>query len=308
MFKNTLKRGSLLAGMAILGLFLSISSPVDSFARQHHRSGKTVRKASHSARTGRHGKSSSKKHHFASRALSDSEKDAIIEKLQTIAGVSVDSLSTEDSLATLSDAMQSAANEIFGSNYSLLTDPSLTERDATAVALDSDGLRLTNVNATTDSVVAATKSDVVEHIIGWLGTPYVFGGASSKGIDCSAFTRGIYRESFNVNLPRTAYMQSVLGTQVGRNQLQFGDMVFFKTARYAPVTHVGIYVGDGLFANSQGSRGVTLASLEDPYWSAKFLFGKRLFTDTKTAHTEVNKSIDYALASGDLEPDFHKFD
>ena len=126
----------------------------------------------------------------------------------------------------------------------------------------------------------------MQHIIDWVGTKYVFGGAGRNGIDCSAFIREVFRTSFNVELPRTASMQSILGSKVSKDELQFGDLVFFKTARYAPVTHVGIYVGEGLFANASSSRGVTVASIESPYWAKKFLFAKRLFTNAATAQAD----------------------
>ena len=86
----------------------------------------------------------------------------------------------------------------------------------------------------------------MQHIIDWVGTRYHFGGLSRDGIDCSAFTREVFRTSFNVDLPRTANMQSVLGSSVNKSGLKFGDLVFFHTAGYAKVTHVGIYVGEGL--------------------------------------------------------------
>lgn len=314
MFNNTLRRGIILASAAMLGFILSVSAPSDSFAR-HKRSGKVVRNASHSAhgKHGRHGKLSRTKHR-ASRVLNDDEKIAVIEKLKTITGVELDSNSTAYADSASMDSTSEApvlltSSDLFGYNFSVLSEQSMTGRDATAVTIDANLLAPSNsADSTTKPAIKATKSDVVASIIDWLGTPYVFGGASHKGIDCSAFTRGIFRQSFGVDLPRTAQMQSVLGSQVAKNDMQFGDMVFFKTARYAAVTHVGIYVGEGLFANAQGSRGVTLASLEDPYWSRKFLFAKRLYSSTQTAQTEVNKSIDYALASGTLDSSYHKYD
>jgi len=312
MFKNTLRRGMLLVGFASLSILLSVTAPSDSFAR-HKRSGKVVRNASHGARHGRHGKPSRTKHHV-SRVLNDVEKDEVIAKLKTITGVELDSASANvdsTSMDSISDAPALVtASDLFGYNFSVLSEQSYSGRDANVVNLGSEIMapQTNAADSTAKPVIKATKSDVVASIIDWLGTPYVFGGSSHKGIDCSAFTRGIFRQSFGVDLPRTAAMQSVLGSPVAKNLMQFGDMVFFKTARYAAVTHVGIYVGEGLFANAQGSRGVTLASLEDPYWSRKFLFAKRLYSSTQTAQTEVNKQIDLALASGSLDTGYHKFD
>lgn len=144
--------------------------------------------------------------------------------------------------------------------------------------------------------VAATRSDVMQQIIDWVGTRYHFGGVGRNGIDCSAFTREVFRKAFNVELPRTASEQSNLGNDVKKPQLHFGDLVFFHTARHARVSHVGIYVGEGLFANASCSRGVTVCSLESEYWSKHFLFAKRLFTNTATAQREIGEKLHLAAA------------
>ena len=107
--------------------------------------------------------------------------------------------------------------------------------------------------------------------------------------------------SFNVDLPRTASMQSVLGSSVHKDNLKFGDLVFFHTARYAKVSHVGIYVGEGLFCQckllarcyGQFTRIVNTGQ-------KRFLFAKRLFTNTATAQTEVGNYLKTATASGEL--------
>jgi hypothetical protein len=154
-----------------------------------------------------------------------------------------------------------------------------------------------------DPKVTSTRSDVMQHIIDWVGTRYHFGGVCREGIDCSAFTREVFRTSFNVDLPRTASMQSVLGSSVHKDNLKFGDLVFFHTGRYAKVSHVGIYVGEGLFANASCSRGVTVSSLDSKYWAKRYLFAKRLFTNTETAQAEVRNSLKLAAAAGDVAED-----
>jgi lipoprotein Spr len=301
MLKSTLRRGALSVGLAVLGFFLSVSAPSDSFARQR-RSGKVVRKASHSVRHGRRAKSHSVKFHRVSRPIIGSEKQAIIEQLRSITDTEV-SDSLIDSSNVASNAMYSPID------LSLVVNAPLMQKDATAIVLDSDFFREHNFSLLDNAdTINVTKSDIVNNIIAWFGTRYVFGGETANGIDCSAFTRDVFRKSFGVDLPRTAAMQSVLGQKIERTGLQFGDMVFFKTDRYAPVTHVGIYMGEGLFANAQSSRGVTLASLNDPYWAAKFLFGKRMYGNMSTARTEVNKELDLAVESGSLPATYHEFD
>ncbi len=141
---------------------------------------------------------------------------------------------------------------------------------------------------------AAERSDVMAEIINWIGTRYEFGGQDRAGIDCSSFTKQVFEKAFGLDLPRTAYEQSQLGDPVKKDELQFGDLVFFKTARYAPITHVGIYIGEGLFANAACSRGVTVASLESEYWSAHYVGARRLLA-SGTASISTSAS-DKAMA------------
>lgn len=91
----------------------------------------------------------------------------------------------------------------------------------------------------------------------WSGTPYLFGGESRRGIDCSAFTRQVFRESTAVELPRTSGQQFGTGEALEPAQLQKGDVVFFDTLERGRITHVGVYVGEGQFAHASSSRGVT---------------------------------------------------
>lgn len=97
----------------------------------------------------------------------------------------------------------------------------------------------------------------------YIGVPYVYGGSSPKGFDCSGFTSYIYRQ-LGVSIPRGASGQYNAGTAVSRENLQPGDLVFIANPAYTagyPVSHVGIYVGDGQYIHADCSRGVTISSL-----------------------------------------------
>ncbi len=120
------------------------------------------------------------------------------------------------------------------------------------------------------------KQEIMDNIMDWIGTPYLFGGNTRRAIDCSAFVREIYHSTGNIMLPRTAREQNTVGIKVARKNLEFGDLVFFNTRRGVYVSHVGIYLGDNLFAHASSRYGVTVSSLESEYYNKRLIGAKRL--------------------------------
>jgi len=108
----------------------------------------------------------------------------------------------------------------------------------------------------------------------FLGVPYKLGGSTLRGIDCSAFVKKIY-EIFNIELPRTTREQFSVGKKVEKDQLEEGDLVFFK--RRGNSSHVGIYIGDNQFVHASSyNRQVKIDYLDTPYYSKRFLRGVRV--------------------------------
>jgi cell wall-associated NlpC family hydrolase len=97
--------------------------------------------------------------------------------------------------------------------------------------------------------LASRPGKVVTLAMQYLGVPYVFGGASPRGFDCSGLVQYVYAK-VDVSLPHSARMQYDCGTPVSRSALQIGDLVFFFT----PIQHVGIYIGNGKMINATGSQ------------------------------------------------------
>ena len=107
----------------------------------------------------------------------------------------------------------------------------------------------------------------------WQGTPYRFGGVDEQGMDCSAFTRNMYQEAYGMQLPRSTYEQIELGREISQQELQPGDLVFFRTGR---TQHNGVYVGNGEFAHASSSVGVTISRLDNVYWRTRYWQARRL--------------------------------
>jgi peptidoglycan DL-endopeptidase CwlO len=107
----------------------------------------------------------------------------------------------------------------------------------------------------------------------FLGVPYVFGGTSTTGFDCSGYVQHVFA-LLGISLPRTADAQYYAGHKIVGG-MKAGDLVFFQT--YAPgPSHVGIYIGNDNFVHASSSHGVMVSSLTDSYWAARFIGAKRL--------------------------------
>ncbi|MEO7445589.1 MAG: C40 family peptidase [Ferruginibacter sp.] len=105
----------------------------------------------------------------------------------------------------------------------------------------------------------------------WFGTRYRFGGESKKGIDCSALTGLLMSCVYAVKMPRTAREQYEETDRVSREDLQEGDLVFFNTRKGVRVSHVGMYLRDGYFVHASSSQGVTISSLDEGYFSTRYI-------------------------------------
>ncbi|MCX2682692.1 C40 family peptidase [Campylobacter sp. MIT 21-1685] len=108
----------------------------------------------------------------------------------------------------------------------------------------------------------------------WSKTPYVLGGMTKKGADCSAFTQNALY-SFKISIPRTTVAQLHSGLKISKSQLQSGDLVFFKTGRGPNGLHVGIYTSENKFIHLSVKGGVREVSLENSYWKTRYLGARR---------------------------------
>jgi len=109
----------------------------------------------------------------------------------------------------------------------------------------------------------------------YLGIPYVWGGTSPGGFDCSGLVWYVYQRA-GMGVPRDLYGQLQSGTRVARSNLLPGDIVFFSNTYEAGLSHDGIYIGGGRFINAVDyGIGVAVSSLNDSYWSAHYYGASR---------------------------------
>jgi cell wall-associated NlpC family hydrolase len=115
---------------------------------------------------------------------------------------------------------------------------------------------------------------MLESIDNWYGTRYVYGGTTKRGIDCSAFTRQMYKEVYNTELPRTAREQYYAAQKISLTELKEGDLVFFNTR--GGVSHVGMYLRNNKFVHSSCRHGVAISDLYDSYYISRFIGAARV--------------------------------
>lgn len=125
-------------------------------------------------------------------------------------------------------------------------------------------------------VVISAGQKLVNYSMDFLGIPYVWGGTTTKGFDCSGFTQYVFRD-MGYKLKRTAEKQYSQGTSVRRNELEVGDLVFFGNtyASSSAVTHVGIYIGNNEFIHAGGNN-VKITSMDDDYYAVRYVGAKRV--------------------------------
>ncbi len=108
----------------------------------------------------------------------------------------------------------------------------------------------------------------------WKGTKYKYGGNTKNGVDCSAFVQRTFKDKLNIKIPRTTALQLKRGIEVAKEDLEMGDLVFFKTGYKS--RHVGIYLDGGKFIHASTKRGVTISRLDNVYYSKHLWKIKRI--------------------------------
>ena len=128
-----------------------------------------------------------------------------------------------------------------------------------------------------EAAASGKAQEIVDYALQFVGYPYVYGGSSPKGFDCSGFTSYVYKH-FGYSLNRSASNQLDNGTPVSMSELQPGDLVIFKKGTTSKrATHVGLYIGNNQFVHASTSKvGVIISKLSDSYYTKGFVGGRRI--------------------------------
>ena len=140
--------------------------------------------------------------------------------------------------------------------------------------VSSDYITLTTEPETPEA--SQLGEQIVVYAMEYLGTPYVLGGNGPSSFDCSGFTKYVYSQ-FGYTLNRTATDQLQNGVSVSRDELQPGDLVFFKYRTSKPVSHVGIYIGNGEFIHASTNKyEVQIDQMDSGHYANVYVYARRI--------------------------------
>lgn len=124
---------------------------------------------------------------------------------------------------------------------------------------------------------AIVKKALISDTNNYLGVPYVWGGTTPKGFDCSGFVSYMFNQH-GVSMTRnTSAGMYNTGTAIQRVNLQPGDLVFFAVNSTGTISHVGFYMGDNQFISATSSKGIAAYSMDNSYWSQYYVGAKRVY-------------------------------
>ena len=132
-----------------------------------------------------------------------------------------------------------------------------------------------SADALTGSGTSSTASKIVATAKQYLGVPYVWGGTTPNGFDCSGFTQYVFNKN-GISLPRTTELQYKVGTYISKSNLKVGDLVFLQNTYREGISHVGIYVGDGKMIHASSSKGIVISDLSSSYYTKHYYGARRV--------------------------------
>ena len=162
------------------------------------------------------------------------------------------------------------------SDYLALTQIPYENRDSSNTPLFFRNGKSTGVtpSASALNIGKPTASAIIATAKKYIGVPYVWGGSTPSGFDCSGYVQYVFK-AHGITLPRTSKEQYNVGTWVSKSSLKAGDLVFFNTEGNG-VSHLGIYIGNNQFIHASSSKGVIITSMSNTYWAPRYYGAKRI--------------------------------
>lgn len=125
------------------------------------------------------------------------------------------------------------------------------------------------------SATTSARMKIVEEAKKYLGVPYLWGGNTPNGFDCSGYVQYVLKQC-GIEVPRTTELQAQVGSYISKNDLRPGDLVFLQNTYRAGISHVGIFIGNGQMIHSSSSKGVTISNLSSSYYLEHYHSGRQL--------------------------------
>lgn len=167
-------------------------------------------------------------------------RDEILKEQETL---NKDKLTLEEEKTKLDELKKKVEDEIKKEEERLRQ---LALQQAQARAVQSNEASQNYVIPDANVPASERANAVISYAKQFLGVPYVWGGSTPSGFDCSGLTSYVYKNAVGVNLPRVASSQQGAGSRVSLSDLQAGDLIFFGYPAY----HVGIYIGNGQYLHA----------------------------------------------------------
>ena len=164
------------------------------------------------------------------------------------------------------------------SDYLQLTEIPYENKDSTKAPIFFIDGKSTGITPSANALSvggSSTASKIVATAKQYIGVPYVWGGSSPSGFDCSGFTQYVFNKH-GIALPRTTDQQYKVGSYVSRSNLKAGDLVFLQNTYREGISHVGIYVGDGKMIHASSSKGIVISDLSSSYYTKHYYGARRV--------------------------------